>query len=884
MSATAVPATRFKHANLKVLLGNDLPPSPPATEDLSSNSTDSAYISDGEPVTIPLPPPSNIATAVLDLDKATPDSHVPRDHRLIRLTGVHPFNVEPPLNDLFENGFLTPPELFFVRNHGPVPQICEQDVANWDFSIEGLVERPMMVSLKQLISEFEQITIPATLVCAGNRRKEQNQVRKSNGFSWGPSGLSTALFTGVLMSQVLQRARPTRRAKFVCMEGCDKLPNGSYGTSIRLSLAMDPAKGVMLAHMMNGEQLTLDHGLPLRVVVPGQIGGRSVKWLRRLILTDTPSENWYHIFDNRVLPTSVSPEEASNNHSWWKDERYVIKDLNVNSAIARPAHNEKVSAKETDTYVAKGYAYAGGGRRVSRVEVSLDKGRTWRLADIDYPEDLYRDADDYIIYNSRLDMGWRDTCFCWCFWSIDIPIVDLKNASDIVVRAMDEAMNLQPKDMYWSVLGMMNNPWFRVVIHAEGDEIWFEHPTLPALMPGGWMERVQAAGGDLTNGAWGEKIGDGQSVVVKATEIKMTNDAVKRDISIEELQQHGESPWFVVDGNVYDGTAYLNEHPGGPGSIIAAAGLDVTEEFTAIHSEVAKAMMSKYHIGSLDAAGRAVLHGNDEAVADDDSPSFLDRRAWKPATLISKVHVSWDTRLFTFSLSRADQVIGLPIGQHLLMRVRHPKTQEIILRAYTPISETSKRGVVDVLVKLYLGSDTRAGGKMTMALDALPIHSTIDFKGPLGRFEYLGRGRVLLSDKPAHHVSTFVMICGGSGITPIFQVLRAIMQDDGDRTQCVVLDGNRRVEDILCRQELDGFVAIGGTTKCKIIHTLSQPGDEEGWSGLRGRIDQKLIREHAGGLVRDDTMVLVCGPDALEKNVHSILLDEGWKEEQLVFF
>jgi DMSO/TMAO reductase YedYZ molybdopterin-dependent catalytic subunit len=65
---------------------------------------------------------------------------------------------------------------------------------------------------------------------------------------------------------------------------------------------MDPNRGIMLAHKMNGEDLRPDHGRPLRAVVPGQIGGRSVKWLKKLIITDAPSDNWYHIYDNRVLP------------------------------------------------------------------------------------------------------------------------------------------------------------------------------------------------------------------------------------------------------------------------------------------------------------------------------------------------------------------------------------------------------------------------------------------------------------------------------------------------------------------------------------------------------------------------------------------------------
>lgn len=85
------------------------------------------------------------------------------------------------------------------------------------------MEKPLTIKLKQLISDYNQLTCPITLVCAGNRRKEQNQVRKSKGFSWGAAGVSTALFTGVAMSDVIKKAKPKRRARFVCMEGADKL-------------------------------------------------------------------------------------------------------------------------------------------------------------------------------------------------------------------------------------------------------------------------------------------------------------------------------------------------------------------------------------------------------------------------------------------------------------------------------------------------------------------------------------------------------------------------------------------------------------------------------------------------------------------------------------
>jgi nitrate reductase (NAD(P)H) len=283
----------------RLQLGGDLPPSPPE----STYPDKDHEASEGpEAPEFPLTPPSKPPVEVLEVDKKTPDSHVPRDPRLIRLTGVHPFNVEAPLSDLFNEGFLTSPELFFVRNHGPVPKVEDEECLDWEFTVEGLVEKPFKLRLRDLINDYDAKTYPITLVCAGNRRKEQNQVRKSKGFSWGPAGVSTALFTGVIMADVINSARPKRGAKYVCMEGADKLPNGYYGTSVKLNWVRDPNREIMLAWKMNGEMLRPDHGKPLRAVIPGQIGGRSVKWLKRLIITDKPSENWYHIYDNRVLP------------------------------------------------------------------------------------------------------------------------------------------------------------------------------------------------------------------------------------------------------------------------------------------------------------------------------------------------------------------------------------------------------------------------------------------------------------------------------------------------------------------------------------------------------------------------------------------------------
>lgn len=302
----------------------------------------------------------------------------------------------------------------------------------------------------------------------------------------------------------------------------------------------------------------------------------------------------------------VSPEQSAKEPKWWYDDRYAIYDLNVNSAVVYPQHDEVLrpaKAGPTATYTAQGYAYAGGGRRINRVEISLDKGKcksvvtlhlarktdiiiAWRLANIEYPEDKYREYESDL-FGGKVDMFWRETCFCWCFWNLEIPIPDITDSDAILVRAMDEALSIQPRDMYWSVLGMMNNPWFRVAIIKDGDTIRFEHPTQPALMSGGWMERVKKAGGDLTNGHWGEVMSheEAETNNGKAVEeINMKKEALNRTVDLAEFKAHvsPEEPWFVVNGEVYDGTKFLEGHPGGAQSIVSAAGMDVSEEFLAI--------------------------------------------------------------------------------------------------------------------------------------------------------------------------------------------------------------------------------------------------------------------------------------------------------------
>jgi nitrate reductase (NAD(P)H) len=289
--------------------------------------------------------------------------------------------------------------------------------------------------------------------------------------------------------------------------------------------------------------------------------------------------------------------------------------------------------------------------------------------------------------------------------------------------------------------------------------------------------------------------------------------------------------------------------------------------------------MPEYHIGSLDEGSRRLLHeGEAKVTSNEPRPFFLDSKAWNKAVLHAKRSVSWDSRIFTFKLEHDKQAFGLPTGQHVMMRLKDPETNEVVIRSYTPISETAALGYLDVLVKIYFDTKEQKGGKMTKAMDTLTIGESIDFKGPIGKFQYLGRGLCSVNGTE-RVVRTFYMICGGSGVTPIYQVFRAVMQDVGDETKCVVLDGNRLEEDILCREELDYF-ADNNTHKCKLLYTLTKA--TETWVGLRGRIGPALLRQHVIRL--EDSMVLICGPATLEKAVHGALNEQGWSDEDILFF
>ena len=287
----------------------------------------------------------------------------------------------------------------------------------------------------QDIMSLPHRSIPVTLVCCGNRRKEQNMIKQTIGFNWGAAGVSTGVWTGARLVDVLKLAgvdtpQHGLHVRFASEErlGGDKLPGGTYGTSVPIQKALDPASDILIAYMYNGQMLSVDHGFPVRIIIPGYIGGRMIKWLTNIDLQSTESQDHYHFFDNRVLPPHVDAEKAKA-EGWWYRSEYICNELSINSAIASPEHDEflPISAK-TNNYTFKGYCYTGGGRRITRVEFSTDSGANWELCKLHTNEK----PTEYGKY------------WAWVFWEFDCPIEQLIRANEIVVRGWDEGHNTQP--------------------------------------------------------------------------------------------------------------------------------------------------------------------------------------------------------------------------------------------------------------------------------------------------------------------------------------------------------------------------------------------------------------------------------------------------------
>lgn len=375
-----------------------------------------------------------------------------RDSRMRFLT-QKPCNAESPSEELGDS-FLTPNDIFYVRNHMWVPVIDNAD--DYEISVELPDGDIKSYTIRELQTRFKQHVVTAVMQCSGNRRKDMtDHAKKTNGLQWTVGAISCAKWEGVYLRDVLADAglplnEPSEDAQHVQFSGLE-----AYGASIPITSALDPRGDVLLAFRMNDEPLPRDHGFPVRVVVPGHVAARCVKWLKKIVVSDEESHTTWQRRDYKCF----GPNETKQDWDKYKS----IQKMPITSAITRtglkpqptqtPGH--PTNAKDQIVEI-EGYAYSGGGNEIQRVDISLDGGKTWDQARL-LQEDM------------ELERGHQ--AWCWKRWKYEGKLPDgqpksgdKERKTTIMVKATDEVYNTQPQD-YSSIYNLRGNlatAWHRV--------------------------------------------------------------------------------------------------------------------------------------------------------------------------------------------------------------------------------------------------------------------------------------------------------------------------------------------------------------------------------------------------------------------------------------
>lgn len=808
--------------------------------------------------------------AIDEQDQFSPDNWLPRSDHLIRLTGKHPLNAEAELETLYKGGLITPNALHYVRNHGAVPRLM------WEFHKLEVEGGKLTLSMDELKDNFETINIPVSLACDGNRRKELNMIKKSKGFNWGSGATGCAYWKGPLLRDVLLAAgveEPPKTGssepRWVNFEGADEPSEGKYATSIPLDYAMDPTNDVILAYEMNDVPLPPDHGYPVRIMIPGYVGGRCVKWLKKVWISEKENDSYYHIWDNRVLPSFITEKDGDFATTMFKHPDTACNEQNLNSVIVKPSQGEKISldkARKGGTYRIEGYAYDGGGHEVQRVEVSLDDGQTWLYCIRTFPDYPIRHGNKF---------------WTWIHWHVDVSITHILQAKSISVRAWNVFKNTQPERPSWNTMGMMNNCWYvvkpEVTQNADDNDIasiLFRHPTEPGTGEGGWMK---------------------PSVENQIISARQAAGAPQKQFTRQEIEKHDSESdcWIVVDGKVYDATSVLSWHPGGKAAITSHAGRvhqETSDEFASIHDDFAYQKLQECALGVVTEKAASFIKNNAEAAAKEKAEAAknrsgdvtLKKHKWVPVTLASRESISDDTRKYIFNLPEGSSDLGLSTCQHIQLGFH--LQDRMLIRSYTPTAplfpdakdqpESAQQqsnnqvaslrdgnGTFELVVKTYLPTNSQPGGAMSNILDTVPLQSSFEVRGPVGEIVYLGAGRFDISGEQ-RTFKKISLVLGGSGITPGYALIARTVLGAGKEeaeVQVRVVDANKTEGDILMREDLKKLEDESGG-RAKVTHILSHPSEK--WTGLKGHVNEDIIKRNLFP-PDDESAVFLCGPPGM---------------------
>ncbi|KAI1499011.1 Oxidoreductase, molybdopterin-binding domain-containing protein [Biscogniauxia marginata] len=390
-----------------------------------------------------------------------------RDCRLRKMT-EKPCNAETPGDELADS-FLTPNEVFYVRNHMWVPVVETAEADSYGITVELPDGDTKTYTIGELKARFKQHTVTAVLQCSGNRRNDMTRYAKNtNGLQWTVGAISCAKWEGVLLRDVLADAGlllsdPGEDAQHVQFTGLE-----AYGASIPITSAIDPRGDVLLAFKMNDKPLPPDHGFPVRVVVPGHVAARCVKWVNKIVVSDEESNTTWQRKDYKCF----GPNETKQDWDKYKAiqvmpvtsaiTRTRLKPVAKDRSVTRTAGEQEKDEASSRVVQLEGYAYSGGGREIQRVDVSLDGGETWDQAQL--------------IDDANLEKGSKT--WCWKRWVYEgaLPKVENKGKGEakttFIVKATDDAYNTQPethKSIY-NLRGNLATAWHRVDFDSSSPE------------------------------------------------------------------------------------------------------------------------------------------------------------------------------------------------------------------------------------------------------------------------------------------------------------------------------------------------------------------------------------------------------------------------------
>eukprot|EP01103_Thecamoeba_quadrilineata_P005309 TRINITY_DN15125_c0_g1_i1.p1 TRINITY_DN15125_c0_g1~~TRINITY_DN15125_c0_g1_i1.p1 ORF type:complete len:409 (-),score=78.93 TRINITY_DN15125_c0_g1_i1:74-1300(-) len=375
---------------------------------------------------------------------------------------VQPFIGEPTRKELIGQ-FITSNNIHFVRVHSEVPEI---DIPNYRFRISGEVQKPLELTVNDLKTRFPRVDVVATCVEAGLRKHDLVAFNPlPNEHPQLDQAAGTAVYSGVPLRDLLREAGARGTARHVISTGLDVLVRKreliNYENSIPIEKAQSPE--VLVAYEMNGVPIDQIHGGPVRLVVPGYFGHRWVMWLKEIKLSPVPSQNYFHTDVYRFFPPTA---RAGREH--WADPTHVngpveMAEYPVNCVILAPHGAKTNNLPANSPVVIRGYAIAGGGRPIVRIDISSNDGKSWQPAKI-IPQPLVKEVEENPNNAGigRLASKITPYPFAWVWWEATLTLPE--GSHEVVARAYDSALNSQPHhvELVWNYRGYNNNAWTRV--------------------------------------------------------------------------------------------------------------------------------------------------------------------------------------------------------------------------------------------------------------------------------------------------------------------------------------------------------------------------------------------------------------------------------------